>query len=183
MWKTSGTAGKNILMIWRRNASVFSYSSSLFKSWVCSLACFLISFVRCAMSWRMVLVCMVTSLIPCYLITCPVAMKRFSELPCKRDEYPSVTAEIFSMAHPLLIFLMSFLILLLVDLNDFWCCHTTIWCVFPIYNLIPLLWGLLNNTVWKIAVSLLVVSFQWVYFLWQGLSQLLKFWFCNCYLI
>lgn len=28
-------------------------------------------------------------------ISCPVAMKRFSEMLCKRDEYPSVTAEIF----------------------------------------------------------------------------------------
>lgn len=27
--------------------------------------------------------------------SCPVAMKRFSEMLCKRDEYPSVTAEIF----------------------------------------------------------------------------------------
>jgi len=27
--------------------------------------------------------------------SCPVAMKRFSEMPCKRDEYPSVTAERF----------------------------------------------------------------------------------------
>lgn len=26
---------------------------------------------------------------------CPVAMKRFSEMSCKRDEYPSVSAEIF----------------------------------------------------------------------------------------
>lgn len=45
---------------------------------------------------------------------------------------------------------------------------------FPICNLIPLHWDLLNGTAQKIAVSLLI-PFQWVYFLWQGLSQLLKF--------
>lgn len=45
---------------------------------------------------------------------------------------------------------------------------------FPICNLIPLLWDLLNSSAQKIAVSVLISS-QWVYFLWQGLSQLLKF--------
>lgn len=53
----------------KKKSLMISYSSSLFKYRLCSVACFLIPFLRCAVSWRMVLVCMVTSLIPCYLIT------------------------------------------------------------------------------------------------------------------
>lgn len=53
--------------------------------------------------------------------SCSVAVKHFSEMPGKRDEYPSVTAErFFFTAHLLLI---SFLILRVVDLNDSRCCH------------------------------------------------------------
>lgn len=55
--------------------------------------------------------------------SCPVAMKRVSEMPCKRDEYPSVTAERFFCSSSL------------ADLSDqfsnsagggFECCHTII---------------------------------------------------------
>lgn len=47
--------------------------------------------------------------------SCPVAMKHFSEMPCKRDEYPSPTAEIFFFFFVAHLLLISFLILLVIS--------------------------------------------------------------------
>lgn len=126
------TAGKHILMIWR-NALVVSYSCPLFKYWVCSLACFPLSFEMC-MSWRIVLVCMVTSLIPCYLITlAPLLWNVLVRCHVKRMNIHLQLQSFFSpLDHLLLVFLISFLILLVVDLNDFLVLYNYLMC-FPLW--------------------------------------------------
>lgn len=144
------TAEKHILMIWR-NALVISYSCPLFKYWICSLACFVPLFEMYELEDGTGLYGYQSQ----PLLSdnsCPVAMKRFSEMPCRKDEYPSATTEVF---FPWIISCWSFWSVFWFCWwwiwMIFWCCHTIIWCV-SCCDLTPLRWGLLNNTMQKIRV-------------------------------